>query len=63
VWELGPFSGVVVRGDGTVRLALDPHALVPRARALARVPETRGDAAPSRPSRPAPLARPTRPER
>ena len=35
VWGLGPFSGAVVRGDGKVHLALDPHALAPRARALA----------------------------
>lgn len=35
MWGLGPFAGAVVRGDGTVHLALDPHALAPRARALA----------------------------
>lgn len=52
LWGLGPFSGAVVRGDGSVRLALDPHALVPRARALARVPEGRISEVPSRPSRP-----------
>lgn len=34
---MGPFAGAIVRGDGTVRLALDAHALVPRARALGRV--------------------------
>lgn len=53
LWGLGPFAGAVVRGDGTVRLALDPHALVPRARALARVPEGRVSE-PPRPSRPPP---------
>jgi len=34
---MGPFAGAIVRGDGTVRLALDAHALAPRARALAKV--------------------------
>ncbi len=37
VASLGPFAGAIVRGDGTVRLALDAHALAPRARALAKV--------------------------
>ncbi len=36
VAAMGPFAGAIVRGDGTVRLALDAHALAPRARALAR---------------------------
>lgn len=49
LWGLGPFSGAVVRGDGTVRLALDPHALVPRARALARVREGEESRPESRP--------------
>ncbi len=35
VAAMGPFAGAIVRGDGTVRLALDAHALAPRARALA----------------------------
>ena len=35
VAAIGPFAGAIVRGDGTVRLALDAHALAPRARALA----------------------------
>ena len=33
---MGPFAGALVRGDGTVRLALDAEALAPRARALAK---------------------------
>jgi len=37
VAAMGPFAGAIVRGDGTVRLALDAHALAPRARALGRV--------------------------
>jgi len=35
VAAMGPFAGAIVRGDGTVRIALDAHALAPRARALA----------------------------
>ena len=34
---LGPFAGGIVRGDGSLRLALDVHALAPRLRALGRV--------------------------
>jgi two-component system, chemotaxis family, sensor kinase CheA len=41
VSALGPFAGAIVRGDGSLRLALDVHALAPRARALGRVPEGR----------------------
>jgi chemotaxis protein histidine kinase CheA len=37
VASMGPFAGAIVRGDGTVRLALDAHALAPRARALANI--------------------------
>ncbi|HSO34252.1 MAG TPA: ATP-binding protein, partial [Labilithrix sp.] len=54
---MGPFAGAVVRGDGSLRLALDVHALAPRARALGRVPEGRVSEVPSRPpvgSRPPP---------
>ncbi len=47
--SLGPFAGAVVRGDGSLRLALDVHALAPRARALGRVPEGRVSEPPSRP--------------
>jgi chemotaxis protein histidine kinase CheA len=35
VASMGPFAGAIVRGDGTVRLALDVDALAPRVRALA----------------------------
>jgi chemotaxis protein histidine kinase CheA len=35
----GPFAGVIVRGDGSLRLALDVYALAPRARTLRRMPE------------------------
>ena len=35
--RLGPFAGAIVRGDGSLRLALDVHALAPRLRALGRV--------------------------
>jgi chemotaxis protein histidine kinase CheA len=31
---LGPFSGAIVRGDGSLRLAIDPWAVAPRARAF-----------------------------
>jgi chemotaxis protein histidine kinase CheA len=57
VSALGPFAGAIVRGDGSLRLALDVHALAPRARALGRVPEGRtSDFPQSRPpaSRPSP---------
>ncbi|HEX4512772.1 MAG TPA: hypothetical protein VH054_04525, partial [Polyangiaceae bacterium] len=37
VAAMGPFAGAIVRGDGAVRLALDAHALAPRARALEKV--------------------------
>lgn len=30
---LGPFAGAIVRGDGSLRLAIDPWAVAPRARA------------------------------
>jgi chemotaxis protein histidine kinase CheA len=36
---VGPFMGVIVRGDGSLRLALDVYALAPRARTLRRMPE------------------------
>lgn len=41
LWGIGPYAGAIVRGDGSIRLALDIHALAPRARALGRVPEGR----------------------
>ena len=31
---LGPFAGVIVRGDGSLRFALDAWAIAPRARAF-----------------------------
>ena len=46
---IGPYAGAIVRGDGSIRLALDVHALAPRARALGRVPEGRISEPPSRP--------------
>jgi two-component system, chemotaxis family, sensor kinase CheA len=51
---VGPFAGVIVRGDGSLRLALDVYALAPRARTLRRLPEGRPSERPSmrRPSRP-----------
>jgi two-component system chemotaxis sensor kinase CheA len=51
VWAVGPYAGAIVRGDGSIRLALDVHALAPRARALGRVPEGRISEPPSRPPR------------
>jgi chemotaxis protein histidine kinase CheA len=35
----GPFGGVIVRGDGSLRLVLDAYSLAPRARTLRRLPE------------------------
>jgi chemotaxis protein histidine kinase CheA len=51
---IGPFAGVIVRGDGSLRLALDVFALAPRARTLLRMPEGTPSERPSalRPSRP-----------
>jgi two-component system chemotaxis sensor kinase CheA len=37
--NVGPFAGVIVRGDGSLRLALDVYGLAPRARTLRRIPE------------------------
>jgi two-component system chemotaxis sensor kinase CheA len=51
---MGPFAGAIVRGDGSLRLALDVHALAPRARALGRVPEGRVSDSRPPPSRPPP---------
>ncbi len=62
---MGPFAGGIVRGDGSLRLALDVHALAPRARALGRVPEGRVSQPPSRssaPSRPSSRPPPSRSE-
>ncbi len=49
LWGIGPYAGAIVRGDGSIRLAIDVHALAPRARALGRVPEGRISEPPSRP--------------
>ncbi len=49
LWQLGPYAGAIVRGDGSLCLALDVHGLAPRARALVRVPEGRVSDVPSRP--------------
>lgn len=38
VAAMGPFAGAIVRGDGSLRIALDGFALAPRARALGRLP-------------------------
>jgi chemotaxis protein histidine kinase CheA len=48
---IGPFSGAIARGDGSLRLALDVYALAPRARTLGRMPESRPSDRPP-PSRP-----------
>ena len=40
---VGPFAGVIVRGDGSLRLAIDVYALAPRARTLRRMPESMSD--------------------
>lgn len=58
---MGPFAGAIVRGDGSLRLALDVHALAPRARALGRVPEGRVSEPPSRPPPPPSRPPPSRP--
>jgi two-component system chemotaxis sensor kinase CheA len=44
---MGPFAGAIARGDGSLRLAIDVHALAPRARALGRVPDGRTSDFPS----------------
>jgi two-component system chemotaxis sensor kinase CheA len=36
ITSAGPYAGAIVRGDGSLRLALDAWALAPRARVLAR---------------------------
>ena len=38
VGGLGPFAGAIVRGDGTLRLAIDPWAVAPRVRVPRRRP-------------------------
>ena len=51
---MGPFAGAIVRGNGSLRLALDVYALAPRVRALGRVPDGRISDFPS--NRPGQLA-------
>jgi chemotaxis protein histidine kinase CheA len=41
---LGPYAGVVLRGDGSLRLAIDPFRLAPRLRAMG-VDSRRGNSA------------------
>jgi chemotaxis protein histidine kinase CheA len=49
---VGPYAGAIVRGDGSLRLAIDVFALAPRARTLGRMPEgTTSDRPLSRPPR------------
>jgi two-component system chemotaxis sensor kinase CheA len=45
---LGPFAGAIVRGDGSLRLAIDAFAIAPRARTLGLV-EERASGNPSAP--------------
>jgi two-component system chemotaxis sensor kinase CheA len=42
---LGPFAGAIVRGDGSLRLAIDPWAVAARARALAATVSSLGASA------------------
>lgn len=44
---LGPYAGAIVRGDGSLRLALDAWALAPRARAFGRRRSASGRPPPS----------------
>jgi two-component system chemotaxis sensor kinase CheA len=39
--SVGPYAGAIVRGDGSLRLAIDAWAIAPRARALGRRASTR----------------------
>ncbi len=45
---LGPFAGAIVRGDGSLRFAIDPWAIAPRARAFSAAAISSGSAPPSR---------------
>jgi len=44
---LGPFAGVIVRGDGSLRFALDAWAIAPRARAFTAAAGSSGSLAPA----------------
>jgi two-component system chemotaxis sensor kinase CheA len=45
---LGPFAGVILRGDGSLRFAIDAWAIAPRARAFSAAAVSSGSAPPSR---------------
>ncbi len=47
VTGLGPFAGVIVRGDGSLRFAIDAWAIAPRARAFAAAAGSSGSPPPS----------------
>lgn len=47
VTGLGPFAGVIVRGDGSLRFALDAWAIAPRARAFSQAAGSTGSPPPS----------------
>lgn len=51
---VGPFSGAILRGDGSLRLALDVFALGPRARTLGRLPDRLSERPSKNPSQPPP---------
>jgi two-component system chemotaxis sensor kinase CheA len=51
---VGPFSGAVLRGDGSLRLAIDVFALAPRARTLGRLPDRISERPSRSPSQPPP---------
>jgi two-component system chemotaxis sensor kinase CheA len=52
---LGPFAGAIVRGDGSLRLAIDAWAIAPRARAVVAATHSHPASAPSQ--APAPASR------
>jgi hypothetical protein len=43
---LGPFAGVIVRGDGSLRFAIDAWAIAPRARAFTAAAGSGGSVGP-----------------
>jgi two-component system chemotaxis sensor kinase CheA len=45
---LGPFAGAIVRGDGSLRFAIDAWAIAPRARAFSAAAGSSGSPPPSR---------------
>jgi hypothetical protein len=48
VTGLGPFAGVIVRGDGSLRFAIDAWAIAPRARAFSAAAASTGGPASAR---------------